>query len=307
MPPPRPSPRFQSRAHNAATDDPEDAQEDAAEDETDDDDCEDGDDIDLIRAKRAQRERPLSFANMSEVKSRFESGAELTKEERREERKQEIQNIRSRLFMGKQAKIKEMYQQAVLDSEQGVRAVDRRADAVMADMGDRARSIKDRFEKGQVFRGDGQDGGEAAQPAVHQVDEDAAVFEQGNERGQGKFRKGNIKGDFFLFAGLGKQSRSLFMEMDANAARTPSHQSQPQTPTPRTPEIRNRVAQVSTDWPPHSSPSKVPHSHFPVQITTNNCLHSQFTNTKMSLIISFKQNVPPFHPLHRIRRSWTTL
>lgn len=198
MPPPRPSPRFQSRAHNAATDDPEDAQEDAAEDETDDDDCEDGDDIDLIRAKRAQRERPLSFANMSEVKSRFESGAELTKEERREERKQEIQNIRSRLFMGKQAKIKEMYQQAVLDSEQGVRAVDRRADAVMADMGDRARSIKDRFEKGQVFRGDGQDGGEAAQPAVHQVDEDAAVFEQGNERGQGKFRKGNIKGDFFV-------------------------------------------------------------------------------------------------------------
>lgn len=56
---------------------------------------------------------------MSEVKSRFESGHEISKEERREERKQEIQNIRSRLFMGKQAKIKEMYQQAVLDSEQG--------------------------------------------------------------------------------------------------------------------------------------------------------------------------------------------
>lgn len=81
--------------------------------------CEEGEDIDLIRAKRAQRERPLSFANMSEVKSRFESGHEISKEERREERKQEIQNIRSRLFMGKQAKIKEMYQQAVLDSEQG--------------------------------------------------------------------------------------------------------------------------------------------------------------------------------------------
>lgn len=30
----------------------------------------------------------------------------------------QIQNIRSRLFMGKQAKIKEMYQQAVADSEQ---------------------------------------------------------------------------------------------------------------------------------------------------------------------------------------------
>lgn len=30
----------------------------------------------------------------------------------------QIQNIRSRLFLGKQAKIKEMYQQAVADSEQ---------------------------------------------------------------------------------------------------------------------------------------------------------------------------------------------
>lgn len=84
-----------------------------------DDDDEDDDDIDLKRAKRAQRERPLSFANMNDIKSRFESGHAVTKEERREERKQEIQNIRSRLFLGKQAKIKEMYQQAVLESEQG--------------------------------------------------------------------------------------------------------------------------------------------------------------------------------------------
>lgn len=76
-------------------------------------------DMDLVRAKRVQRERPLSFANMNEIKNKFESGHGVTKEERREERKQEIQNIRSRLFMGKQAKIKEMYKQAVLDSEQG--------------------------------------------------------------------------------------------------------------------------------------------------------------------------------------------
>lgn len=174
--------RFQSRANNG--DEPtsgDDAEHDDHVDDDTDEECEEGDDIDLIRAKRAQRERPLSFANMSEVKSRFESGAEVTKEERREERKQEIQNIRSRLFMGKQAKIKEMYQQAVLDSEQGIRAVDRKADAIMADMGDKARSIKDRFEKGQVFRGDGTDGEELAQPATHQVDEDAAVFEQGKK------------------------------------------------------------------------------------------------------------------------------
>lgn len=98
--------------------------EDESEDELNGDD-ENGEDIELIRAKRAQRERPLSFANMSDIKSKFETGHSMSKEERREERKQEIQNIRSRLFMGKQAKIKEMYQQAVLESEQGSKFVAR--------------------------------------------------------------------------------------------------------------------------------------------------------------------------------------
>ncbi|XP_037942332.1 LIM domain and actin-binding protein 1-like [Teleopsis dalmanni] len=56
---------------------------------------------------------------LSALKKNFESGSKLSKEERREERKQEIQNIRSRLFMGKQARIKEMYQQAVAESEKG--------------------------------------------------------------------------------------------------------------------------------------------------------------------------------------------
>lgn len=86
-----------------------------ADELADDEECED---IDLIRAKEAQRERPVCLANMDDIKSKFESGHSQSKEERREERKQEIQNIRSRLFMGKQARIKEMYQQAVADSEQ---------------------------------------------------------------------------------------------------------------------------------------------------------------------------------------------
>lgn len=51
------------------------------------------------------------------LRSRFENGEIMSKKERREEQKQEIQNIRSRLFMGKQARIKEMYQQAVAESD----------------------------------------------------------------------------------------------------------------------------------------------------------------------------------------------
>ncbi|KAJ6641942.1 LIM domain-containing protein WLIM2a [Pseudolycoriella hygida] len=187
--------------------------EDSSEDELNGED-ENGEDIDLIRAKRAQRERPLSFANMSDIKSKFESGHSVSKEERREERKQEIQNIRSRLFMGKQAKIKEMYQQAVLESEQGVRSVDKKPDV---DIGDKAKSIKDRFEKGEIYNNDEND----SNHHKHQ-DEDMAVFEQG----------------------IGKKSRSMFMEMDANAAKSPSITSGPQTP-----EIKKN-SQVSPIWPP---------------------------------------------------------
>lgn len=88
---------------------------------SDDDDevyDENDEDIDLLRAKEAsQNEMPVCFANMNDIKSKFESGHSQSREERREERKQEIQNIRSRLFMGKQAKIKEMYQQAIAESE----------------------------------------------------------------------------------------------------------------------------------------------------------------------------------------------
>lgn len=91
------------------------ANEDSGDEEAYD---EEGEDIDLIRAREAQIERPLCTVNMDDIKSKFESGHRESREERREERKQEIQSIRSRLFMGKQAKIKEMYQQAVADSEQ---------------------------------------------------------------------------------------------------------------------------------------------------------------------------------------------
>lgn len=48
---------------------------------------------------RKLRERPVSFGKMEDVKSVWENGVAKTKEELREERKQEIQQIRSRLFM----------------------------------------------------------------------------------------------------------------------------------------------------------------------------------------------------------------
>lgn len=54
---------------------------------------------DIVKSRRTARERPMSFSKMEDVKSRWETGSAAKKEERREERKQEIQSIRSRLFM----------------------------------------------------------------------------------------------------------------------------------------------------------------------------------------------------------------
>lgn len=55
----------------------------------------------------------------------------------------------------------------------GIRAVDRKPDM---DIGDKARTIKDLFEKGEVFKDDESDG---VNHKLAQDEEDRAVFEQG--------------------------------------------------------------------------------------------------------------------------------
>lgn len=141
---------------------------------------EENEDADLIRSKRStQKERPVGLGDaMNDIKTRFEKGTMQSKEERREERKQEIQNIRSRLFMGKQAKIKEMYQQAVAESEHGITSVGKQPDIQIE--GAAARSIKERFENGAIFN----DKGNNVEPSNcnnHRsgLSEDADVFESG--------------------------------------------------------------------------------------------------------------------------------
>lgn len=144
----------------------------SGEDEDEEEDDENNEDIELIRAKRAQKERPMAFANMNDIKTKFENGESLSKEERREERKQELQNIRSRLFMGKQARIKEMYQQAVAESEQTITAAGKSTDFEMCDKA--TQSLKERFEKGEAFNNsDDFEGQKQMNP------EDVSAFEQG--------------------------------------------------------------------------------------------------------------------------------
>lgn len=52
----------------------------------------------IIKSKKG-RERPMSFSKMGDVKSVWENGVTKTREEMREERKAEIHQIRSKLFM----------------------------------------------------------------------------------------------------------------------------------------------------------------------------------------------------------------
>ena len=54
----------------------------------------------IIKSKRGNRERPMSFTKMDDMKNRWENTSrEGRRESAREARKEEIAGIRSRLFM----------------------------------------------------------------------------------------------------------------------------------------------------------------------------------------------------------------
>nr|CAD7255946.1 unnamed protein product [Timema shepardi] len=147
---------------------------------------------DVVRSSRKHKERPVSFGKMEDMKCRWESGTTHRKEELREERKHEISNIRSRLFMGHQGKMKEMYEQAVQESERSIQKK-----GVDIAKSENARNLKEKFERGEILPDDDEDGGKE-DPGKRAKDEDLSVFE----------------------AGISKKSRSLFLELDATAAKT---------------------------------------------------------------------------------------
>ncbi|XP_043947165.1 uncharacterized protein LOC122817858 [Drosophila biarmipes] len=61
---------------------------------------EESDMVFLCSRKNIERERPVGLGEaMNDIRSKFEQSEVMTKEERREERKQEIQSILSRLFL----------------------------------------------------------------------------------------------------------------------------------------------------------------------------------------------------------------
>ncbi|KAH8255079.1 hypothetical protein KR038_010507, partial [Drosophila bunnanda] len=147
----------------------------------------DNDSDDYAEMILTEKERPLGLGEaMHDIRTKFENGEMVTKEDRREERKHEIQGIRSRLFMGKQAKIKEMYQQAVAESAQGLTSTGKTTDIQLTTP---TQSIKDRFENGEAFK-------DSKTMQSKEAIEDAEVFE----------------------SAISKASRNIFMQLDANSA-----------------------------------------------------------------------------------------
>lgn len=184
-------------------------EESSTEEEQEEDDGIEGEDADLIRAKRVQKEKPFHFTGMNDVKNRWEQGVEQAKDERREERKQEIQTIRSRLFMGKQGKMKEAYQQAVLEAESVRKSAPTTPVVEVCD----TKSLKERFERGEVT---------SVEENREKEQEDMSVFE----------------------SGISKKSRSIFMELDANASKAP--QLSPVSPSKSTSEVIKKTREVSS-------------------------------------------------------------
>lgn len=126
-----------------------------------------------------------SLCDMNELVGRFENAR--SNADRHSQRKLEIQNIRSRLFLGKQAKIKEMYEQSVMQCEQGVTSADKIAKELELDA-EKSRAIKQRFENGEIFNDENQ-------PPKNRELDDPTLFNEG----------------------IAKKSRSIFLELDANA------------------------------------------------------------------------------------------
>ncbi|XP_057671093.1 enolase-phosphatase E1 isoform X20 [Diorhabda carinulata] len=160
-------------------------EESSTEEEEDEEDVPDGEDPTLYRAKKVQREKPFHFTNLNEVKNKWEQGEQTSRDERREERKQEIQSIRNKLFLGKQGKMKEAYQQAVMQSESCANLT--KAEKIESCD---TKSLKERFEKGELINDKEDRNGDTDETEVFQSE-------------------------------ISKKSRSLFLELDANAAKQP--------------------------------------------------------------------------------------
>lgn len=152
-------------------------------------DYDDDTDVDFLRAKRLLRERPLRIDDMDEIKNKFEGGIEQDREVRFLERKQEVQDSRSRIYMGKQARTRELYENALdrLKNSPKLRnrglLLDYELDNVKA-AAEKTQNVKQRFESGDVYRRAKSAGREFHDSVARQCSQQSQISNNVSERMQ---------------------------------------------------------------------------------------------------------------------------
>jgi len=109
------------------------------------------------KEKKSRRERPMSIAGAAagELKQQWES--KNRRDRMRETRSKELSKFRQMLCAGKNTNLKEMFESGKIDNYDSDDERSKRKEQIKIERAQAARSIKDRFEKGDVFAGNDSD------------------------------------------------------------------------------------------------------------------------------------------------------
>ncbi|XP_071044542.1 F-actin-monooxygenase MICAL3 isoform X8 [Parasteatoda tepidariorum] len=156
--------------------------------------------------KPSKHKEKVVFSGMSSLKSQWESGSvTATKEERIEEKKEELNKLRQRICLGRSESMKAVYEKACQDTAKPVVS---RTEAVDIGRDVKATRIKEKFEKGEL---------------VDEVEDEKLE----------KFRKEKEE-DLSVFTepGMANDAKKLFQQMDATVKTTPITPSKSPTKSP---------------------------------------------------------------------------
>merc|ERR1712106_77250 len=103
------------------------------------------------KEKKSRRERPMSIAGAQagELKQQWES--KNRRDKMRETRSKELSKFRAMLCAGKNTNLKEMFESGKIDNYDSDDERSKRKEQIKIERAQQARSIKDRFEKGEAF------------------------------------------------------------------------------------------------------------------------------------------------------------
>ncbi|GBM63710.1 hypothetical protein AVEN_147640-2 [Araneus ventricosus] len=144
--------------------------------------------------KSSKHKEKVVFSGMSSLKSQWETGSvAATKEEKIEEKKEELNKLRQRICLGRSESMKAVYEKACQDTSKPVVA---RPDPVDIGREVKANRLKEKFEKGELV---GEFEEENLEKVRKEKEEDLSVFTE---------------------PGIANDAKKLFKQIDANVKTT---------------------------------------------------------------------------------------